>query len=346
MKAQTTSLWQRLKRWHLRFGQDRSSSLAESEFLVRVTSTPCSESSPESIDPPGIQARVQSVSRGGMSLIVQQHMDPGTLLTIEALEDDVKAPFLWMRVIHTVPADDGEFVLGCIFPHELSDEELASFGGHRLKLAIQDYRAWVRFPCDSRATYRPAPAGEVGEWHAQVTNVSPSGIGLLVSREFQPGTMLNIALPIQSDECFRTVLACVIHVTPQENEKWALGCSFPTELSGEDLQAFGGDRVKSNIEDCRTWVRFPCHVKMSYYSIDVEVEESRWPAKVLNISANGVALVVSKPVEPGALLTVELPRSVDHVPRALLTCVVYVKELGTGEWILGCTFASDLSLDC
>ncbi len=340
MKAQTTSLWQRLKRWHLGFGQDRSNSLADSDFSVWVSNS-------DQALQPRFQAKIQSVSRGGMSLLVHQHIDPGTLLKLEAEEEnDWKAPFLWARVIHAVPTDGGEFVLSCIFPHELSDEELASFGGHRLKPALQDYRAWVRFPCDSQATYRPSPAGEVGEWQAQVTNVSPSGIGLLVSRQFQPGTMLNIALPTHSDECFRTVLVCVIHVTPQENETWALGCSFPTELSAEDLQAFGGDRVKADIEDCRTWVRFPCHVKMSYYSIDVQVEENRWPAKVLNISANGIALVVSKPVEPGALLTVELSRPVDHVPRALLTCVVYVKELGTGEWILGCTFASDLSLDC
>jgi hypothetical protein len=340
MKAQTTSLWQRLKRWHLGFGQDRSNSLADSDFSVWVSNS-------DQALQPRFQAKIQSVSRGGMSLLVHQHIDPGTLLKLEAEEEnDWKAPFLWVRVIHAVPTDGGEFVLGCIFPRELSDEELASFGSHRLKPDVQDYRAWVRFPCDSQATYRPSPAGEVGEWHAQITNVSPSGIGLVVSRQFQPGTMLNIALPTHSDECFRTVLACVIHVTPQKNETWALGCSFPTELSAEDLRVFGGDRVKSNIEDCRTWVRFPCHVKMSYYSIDVEVEESRWPANVLNISANGIALVVSKPVEPGALLTVELSRSADRDSRSLLTCVVYVKELLTGEWILGCTFASDLSLDC
>jgi hypothetical protein len=282
-----------------------------------------------------------------MSLIVQEPIDPGTLLKIESLEED-EAPFLWARVIHAVPGENGELILGCVFPRELNDEELEFFGGHRLKSGLEDYRAWVRFPCDSHATYRPSSSSEIGEWQAQVTDVSPSGIGLVVSREFQPGTMLNIALPLDSQECFRTVLACVIHVTRvtrQENETWSLGCSFPGELSAEDLQGFGGNRVKSNSNDCRTWVRFPCHVKMFYYSTRSGNDEP-WPAKVLNISANGIALLVSKPVEPGALLTVELHQSANQGSQTLLSCVVYAKESGMGEWILGCTFASDLSLDC
>ena len=340
MKEQTTSLWQRLKRWHLGFSQDRSDSSSDS--WVRVTSTSFSQSNQPVRQ--CFQARVQSLSHGGMSLIVQEPIDPGTLLKIESLEED-EAPFLWARVIHAVPGENGELILGCVFPRELNDEELEFFGGHRLKSGLEDYRAWVRFPCDSQATYRPSASSEIGEWQAQVTNVSPSGIGLVISRKFEPGTLLNIALPLDSHECFRTVLACVIHVRRQENETWSLGCSFPKELSLEDLEAFGGDRVKSSAPDGRTWVRFPCHVKMSLCSIGPR-HDNPWPAKVLNISANGIALRVTKPVEPGALLTVELLQSANQASQTLLTCVVYVKELGTGEWILGCTFASDLSLDC
>lgn len=341
MKEQTTSFWQRLKRWHFGFKQDRLGSSPESWVRVTLISSPRNDSDQAAYS--CFQARIQSVTHGGMSLIVQQPIEPGTLLKIEALEED-EAPFLWTRVIHAVPAENGELILGCIFPRELNDQELECLGGHCLRSGLDDYRAWVRFPCDSQATYRPSSSSEIGEWQAQVTNVSPRGIGLVVSREFQPGTMLNIALPLDSHKCFRTVLACVIHVTRQENERWSLGCSFPSELSAEDLEAFGGDRVQSNAPDCRTWVRFPCHVKMSFCSIGSR-DDSRWPAKVLNISANGIALMVSNPVEPGALLTVELFQSVNQAPQTLLTCVVYVKELGTGEWILGCTFASDLSLD-
>src|SRR2546426_5295133 len=119
MKEQTTSLWQLLTRWHLGFGQDQSRSSRDSDFPLRITST----SSPGSFDQvvrSCFQARVQSVSHGGMNLIVRQHVDPGTLLKIEAGEEnDLKAPFLWMRVLHAVPGDDDKVVLGCIFPCEL-----------------------------------------------------------------------------------------------------------------------------------------------------------------------------------------------------------------------------------
>src|SRR5262245_35533342 len=179
MKEQNTSLWQRLKRWHFVFSQDRSGSSPES--WVQVTSI--SPSQGDQRVRQCFQARVQSLSPGGMSLIVQEPIEPGTLLKIETLEKD-EAPFLWTRVIHAVPGENGELILGCIFPRELDDEELEFFGGHRLRPGFEDYRAWVRFPCDSQATYTPSSSSEIGEWQAQVTNVSPSGIGLVVSKEF------------------------------------------------------------------------------------------------------------------------------------------------------------------
>lgn len=297
---------------------------------------------------------VQDISRGGMNLIVQDQVDPGTLLKIEG-EDECSAPgpLLWVRVIHVVPAEDGSSILGCVFPHELGEEELKYWGGRRLQPDHQDYWAWVRFPCDAQATFRPSAASDPGEWQAQVVNISPSGIGLVVSKCFQPGTMLNIALPIPSDQMFRTILACVVHVTPCDEGKWTLGCSFATDLNDEDLQTFGVNRVKSPDEDCRTWVRCPCGMEMAYsprdghalqsVGLDSSLEnEGPWPAKVSNISANGIGLVVSRPVEPGALLNVELHRGDNS--HALLACVVYVKELEDGQWLLGCTFASDLNL--
>ncbi len=346
MLEQTISLWQRLAGWRLGIGKTPIDQLTDSNFWVWVT--PASLSSrvplPEAHSPPlRWPAMVQEISRGGISLLVHNRVEPGGLLKVEAEEESTTpAPFLWVRVIHTVPADAGAMILGCVFPFELSDEELEILGGRRLKPNLRDYRAWVRFPCDAEATYKPSSASEPGEWQAQVINVSPSGIGLVVSRQFQPGTMLNIALPIPSDQLFRTVLACVIHVTPQEESQWALGCSFATELNNEDLQTFGIGRVKSKPEDFRAWVRIPCGLKMSYSSMG-NADEPPWPAKISNISATGIALMVSRPVEPGALLSVRLHRSEET--ETLLACVVYVKELRTGEWQLGCTFASDLGLE-
>jgi hypothetical protein len=345
---QTISLWQRLAGRRLGFGQAITNPTSDSDFWVWIT--PASLSSRDLLPdglahPPRWPAMVQNISRGGINLLVHHLVKPGALLKVEAEEElSASAPFLWVRVVHLVPDEDGAVILECVFPCELSDEELESFGGRRLKPNLQDYRAWVRFPCDAKATYKPSPASEPGEWQAQVINVSPNGIGLVVSRNFQPGTMLNIALPIQSGQLFRTVLACVVHITPQEESKWALGCRFATELNDEDLQTFGISPVKSKSEDCRTWVRCPCGMEMSYASIE-NGEDHQWPAKVSNISANGISLRVSRPLEPGALLSVKLYRPDRAGPKTVLVCVVYVKEVENSEWMLGCTFASDLSLE-
>jgi hypothetical protein len=348
MLEQNISLWQRLAGWRPGLGRTITNQTSDSDFWVWITATSLSgndllaDSLPR---PPRWPAMVQNISRGGINLLVHHAVQPGTLLKVEAEKECFSlAQFLWVRVIHAVPEGDGAVILGCVFPLELSDEELEAFGGRRLKPNLQDFRAWIRFPCDAEATYKPSPASEPSEWQAQVINVSPSGIGLVVSRQFQPGTILNIALPIASDHLFRTVLACVVHVTPQRGNKWALGCRFATELNDEDLQTFGISRVKSNSEDCRTWVRCPSGMEMSYTSIE-SGEDQPWSAKILNISANGISLIVSRPLEPGALLSVRLHRPGDTGYETVLACVVYVKEIGASEWMLGCTFASDLSLD-
>jgi len=346
MLEQTISLWQRLAGWRLGFGKANEGHPEDSDFWVWVTSTSPSGSDalPETATkPPRWPALVQDISCCGMNLLVHHRVEAGTLLKVEAEEElSTNAPFLWVRVIHAVPADDA-IVLGCVFPFELSEQELVCFGGQRLKPHLQDYRAWVRFPCDAKATYKPSAPSERGEWQAQIENVSPNGIGLIVSKKFEPGTMLNIALPTSSDQMFRMVLACVVRASPQEGDKWALGCSFATELKDEDLQSFGAGRVKSKENDCRTWVRNPCRMEMSYTS-NGNREENYWSAKVLNISANGIGLRVTQPVEPGTLLNVDLHLANGiHVQR-VLACVVYVKEMGIGEWMLGCTLASDLSL--
>jgi hypothetical protein len=347
MLEQTISLWQRLSGLRLGFQKQRESEREESDFWVWFTpaSQPAVDSSPE-IEPKSRRcpALVQNISHGGLNLIVQGHLETGALLKVEPEEDQsVNAPFLWVRVVHVVPDGEGAFILGCIFPFELSEEELKSFGGQRLKSLKQDYRAWVRFPCDAKAICKPAPA-EPGEWQAQIVNVSPSGIGLIVTKSFQPGAMLNIALPASSNQKFRTVLACVVHLSPQGEGRWSVGCSFATELTDEDLQCFGVSRDKSKVEDCRTWVRSPCGLEKSYTSIGSR-DEDHCPARVLNISPNGIGLQVCRPVEPGALLQIDLYWLNETLSKSLLACVVYVKELEAGEWILGCTFASDLSLE-
>ena len=71
-------------------------------------------------------------------------------------------------------------------------------------------------------------------WPVQVLNVSSSGIGLLASRTIEPGTLLNLELHRGSDG--HTMLACVVHVTPQGDGRLGLGCNFIRELTEDEMK--------------------------------------------------------------------------------------------------------------
>ena len=59
--------------------------------------------------------------------------------------------------------------------------------------------------------------------------------------------------------------------------------------------AFGAARAKPAESDGRNWSRFPCEVKAVYQIIPAE-DGVRREAKVLNISAGGVAMLVDHDV--------------------------------------------------
>jgi hypothetical protein len=69
----------------------------------------------------------------------------------------------------------------------------------------------------------------------------------------------------------------------------------------------------------------------------------RLAARVRDISLGGINLAVDRPLDPGALLSIELPGATEHAPSAVLACVVHVIQAGAGEWHAGCTFSRELS---
>jgi hypothetical protein len=172
-----------------------------------------------------------------------------------------------------------------------------------------------------------------------VQNISAGGIGLLVNRAFTPGEVLSVELPGSPS---RTVLACVIHSTPQDEGIWLLGCSFSTAFRDAELQAFGAHREQGADDDFRAYVRSPCDLEMGCHAVE-EADPEPLQVKVLNLSAGGAGLLVSQPVEPGTLLSLDLPAN--EGPMTILGCVVYVSPRGEGEWVIGCNFANELPVE-
>jgi hypothetical protein len=116
-------------------------------------------------------------------------------------------------------------------------EQTAPFqSGHPKR---SERRAWVRFLSDQEVCCQPianltAAEMEFG-WLGRVRDVSRGGIALILSRRFEPGTILTIELSIKAKG---RQLVRVVHATLETKGRWIIGCAFASILSEEELQTF------------------------------------------------------------------------------------------------------------
>ena len=214
-------------------------------------------------------------------------------------------------------------------------------GNIGLEDGSDDRRIWDRFPADLETTVKPAGKPDSTRFVAQVRNISLGGINLLGNRHFEAGELLTIQLPGNEDDRCCTVLACVAHCVKEPDGQWSLGCDFSRELSEEDLAFFGAKRERHDQDDQRLWKRFPCNVTAAFQLVAAD-DQTVCPAKVIDISASGVGLLVERMVETGSLLSVELHNSASTTARTMLACVVHVNRQAEDGWALGCNFIRSL----
>jgi hypothetical protein len=131
-------------------------------------------------------------------------------------------------------------------------------------------------------------------------------------------------------------------VTSRERGEWIVGCALVSEISDADLATFQAERVRPETPDCRAWVRFPCNVETICYSVDT-VPGEQLPARILNISAGGVGLLLPCQFESRTLLNLLLPPKPGQPPRKVLVRVVQAKPYDQGDWFLGCEFADQFT---
>jgi hypothetical protein len=79
--------------------------------------------------------------------------------------------------------------------------------------------------------------GQNLQWQARVLNVSEGGVALLLRRRFEKGTILRVEIERSDNQPPEPMTARVMHVTPQPDGHWLLGCAFTNKISAEDLQA-------------------------------------------------------------------------------------------------------------
>jgi hypothetical protein len=92
----------------------------------------------------------------------------------------------------------------------------------------------------------------------------------------------------------------------------------------------------------RAWVRYPCQLDIVYWKSTGSSEACR-SAKVLDISAGGMCMLLNRPFEAGTVLTLQLENAERKCTRTLLVHVVHVRPHSQSEWVVGCAFDSKVT---
>jgi hypothetical protein len=82
---------------------------------------------------------------------------------------------------------------------------------------------------------KPVSRAAESSWQAYVHDLSTGGMGLRVTRRFEPGTLLRVDLHATDARPAHTVLVRVVRAMPQEDDSWMLGCAFIHKLTDTDL---------------------------------------------------------------------------------------------------------------
>ena len=67
-------------------------------------------------------------------------------------------------------------------------------------------------------------------------NISLAGIGFVLHRSFDPGTLLTVDLEGPKRDSWGTLQARIMHCTPRSKGNWMVGCAFVSALSDGQLQ--------------------------------------------------------------------------------------------------------------
>ena len=113
----------------------------------------------------------------------------------------------------------------------------------------QDRRKYDRYPCELMAECGPAAGSEEQVWHGRVVEMSRGGMLVAVRRRFEAGAILRVRVTRRAGGTTTTLLARVVHVRPEQDGEWFLGCRLAKDFNTDDFQAMLRDpNVPSNID--------------------------------------------------------------------------------------------------
>ena len=107
-------------------------------------------------------------------------------------------------------------------------------------LSQPEKRLSIRYRCRARGDCQPVTANEAGNhWPVRVFDISEGGVGLVLSRRFEPGTLLAVELNCSSKRPAYMPLARISRVTPCDTH-WLLGCVWQGAFGADELQNLVG----------------------------------------------------------------------------------------------------------
>lgn len=111
----------------------------------------------------------------------------------------------------------------------MSDPTPLDDPGHERRAAVRQ-----RFDWDVACELTSYGVGE--RWAAQVRDISAEGLGLVLDRAFDAGTVLEVELASRDGSLAYTVVARVSHSRPLADGQWLAGCSFVGKVSDDELR--------------------------------------------------------------------------------------------------------------
>jgi hypothetical protein len=104
-------------------------------------------------------------------------------------------------------------------------------------VTLADRRAYVRHPCHLGTSCHPVTSGQGQEWVGQAINISQGGVGLVLNRRFEKGTLLSVEVTGVNGQPGRTLFARVAHICQQSDGSWMIGCAFANKLTVDEVNA-------------------------------------------------------------------------------------------------------------
>lgn len=121
-------------------------------------------------------------------------------------------------------------------PHSEFEPDSTNLSDETEATGTVERRAAPRHPCYVQTEgYELGPHGN--PWVATITNISATGVALVMRHRVKPGTVLVIKLQSSNQRMSRPFPIRVMHIKPHTEDTWLLGCAFVRKVREDDLQS-------------------------------------------------------------------------------------------------------------